>query len=398
MNTPTLTILPPGHLLHGRFEVESYLNKGGFSLIYRVLDRETNRYLVIKECAPEGAVYRDETGRIVPLSPEGAELMARLDYNARYEAWVLSTLTSQGVMNITSYVADFEENGTHYIAMEEARGSDLHQWAEYYRQQGEPFPPKALEEILTAILNILQRVHDCGFFHCDIKPANIVIDNEGNLVLIDFGAVRTAEQQHDGSVQVSPGFSPPEFYPSHRGQIGPWTDIYMLAALFYEMISGRPPEPANERAVVDRTPHLTSDASLREIYRESLLVSIDKALSLDYRARFASADLWQEAYTTLKSGPRLRRSTAADLYATGSRSNMQALRRSRHSHVHRNNSHGPLASAHLSAGAGSIKVDSMHGVVKTSSGMPWGMIAAVLLLLAIAAVVADKLGYITLPI
>ncbi len=393
MSTPTLTALAPGTLLHGRFEVESLLNMGGFSLVYRVLDRETNRYIVVKECAPEGVVYRDEAGQVLPLTAEGVELMQRLDYNSKYEAWVLATLTAQGVQNITSYVADFEENGTHYIAMEEARGSDLHQWAQYYRQQGVPFPAKALEEILTAVLNVLRRVHDCGFFHCDVKPANIVIDEEGNLMLIDFGAVRTAEQQHDGGVQVSPGFSPPEFYPGHRGQIGPWTDIYMLAALFYEIISGHAPEPANERAVVDRTPRLSADPALHKVYRDSFLISIDKALSLEHKDRFASADLWQQAYTILKTGPKLRRSTEEDLVVTGA----QAVRRARHSHVHKNNSHGPLASGNLTAGAGSIKIDPAYGVKVVTTGSSWGPFIFFLLLLVGAVVAADKLGYIQLP-
>ncbi len=398
MNTmTTLTTLAPGALLNNRFEVESLLNTGGFSLIYRALDRETNRYIVIKECAPEGVVCRDEAGQIVPLSAEGAELMQRLGYNSRYEAYVLSTLTAQGVGNITSYVADFEENGTHYIAMEEARGADLHQWAQYYRQQGVHFPAKSLEAILSAVLNILQRVHDCGFYHCDVKPANIVIDEEGNPMLIDFGAVRTAEHQHDGSVQVSPGFSPPEFYPSHRGQIGPWTDIYMLAALFYEIIAGRAPEPANERAVVDRTPRLSADPDLHKVYRDVFLISIDKALSLDHRARFASAELWQEAYTVMKAGPKVRRSTEADLYIPGASVSVKAMRRQRKGHLHKNNSHGPLASGNITAGAGSLKIDPAYEIVPASSGAPWGTILFLLLLLAGAAVAADKLGYITLP-
>ncbi len=384
MNTPTLTALAPGALLHGRFEVESLLNMGGFSLIYRALDREANRYIVVKECAPEGVVYRDEAGQILPLTTEGAELMQRLGYNSKYEAYVLSTLTAQGVANITSYVADFEENGTHYIAMEEAVGSDLHQWAQYYRQQRVPFPAKALEQILTAVLEVLQKVHDCGFYHCDVKPANIVIDQEGNLMLIDFGAVRTAEQQHDGSVQVSPGFSPPEFYPGHRAHIGPWTDIYMLAALFYEIISGHAPEPANERAVVDRTPRLASNPALHKIYRDSLLISIDKALSLEYKDRFASAALWQEAYSTMNSGPKVKRGSA------GRRPVYQG-------HVYKDNSHGPLAAGTVTAGAGSIKVKPAYQVATVSSGGSWGTIIFFLLLLAGAAIAADKMGYIKLP-
>ncbi len=399
MNTlTTLTALAPGTALNGgRFEVESLLNMGGFSLVYRALDRESNRYIVIKECAPDGVVCRDESGQVLPLSAEGVELMQRLAYNSRQEAWVLATLTEQGVEHITSYVADFEEHGTHYIAMEEARGADLHQWAHYYRQQGMPFPAESLEAILSSVLAVLQRVHDCGFFHCDVKPANIVIDEDGTLTLIDFGAVRTAEQQHDGSVQVSPGFSPPEFYPSHRGQIGPWTDMYMLAALFYEIIAGQAPQPANERAVVDRTPRLSAEPSLHKIYRDVFLISIDKALSLDHRARFASAELWHEAYTTMKAGPKLRRSTADDLYAPGASRTLQALRRSRKSHVYKDNSHGPLAAGTITAGAGSIKIDPAYTVAPSSSGTPWGMILFIILLLAGAAIAADKMGYIELP-
>ncbi len=397
-NAPALTYLTPGTWLQGRFEVESLINMGGFSLIYRAVDRAANRYVVIKECAPEGLVYRDAAGQIVPASAEGAALMQRLAYNSRYEAYVLSTLTSQGVTNITGYVADFEANGTHYIAMEEARGSDLHQWAEYYRQQGVPFPAQALEEILTAVLNVLQKVHNCGFFHCDVKPANIVIDNEGNLMLIDFGAVRTEEQQHDENVQVSPGFSPPEFYPGQRGQIGPWTDLYMLAALFYEIISGHAPEPANQRVVVDRTPRLSSDLKLQEIYRESLLQSIDKALTLDYKHRFASADAWQEAYTIAKSGPKLLRGRTSYLHsAPGATLNGAKVGGRRSGHVRKRNTHGPLAGGAITAGAGSIKVKPTRQVVTVEEGTSWGMIFVAVLLILAAVVVANKMGYIPLP-
>ncbi len=400
MNTPTLTTLAPGALLNGRFEVESLLNMGGFSLVYRALDRSANRYVVVKECAPEGMVYRDEAGQILPLTAEGADIMQRLDYNSKYEAYVLSTLTAAGVSNITSYVADFEENSTHYIAMEEAQGNDLHHWAQSYRKQHIPFPAQALEGILTAVLYVLEQVHACGFFHCDVKPANIVIDDDGNLTLIDFGAVRTAEHQHDGNVQVSPGFSPPEFYPSHRGQIGPWTDIYMLAALFYEIIAGHAPDPANERAVVDRTPRLAADPKLHKIYRDVFLISIDKALTLDSRHRFASAALWREAYTIMKSGPKVMRGKTRSLYAPagkGGQVSLQAMRAARHGHVRKDNSHGPLAAGTITAGVGSIKVEPAYGVVATRSGTPWGTIFFFLLLIAGAVVAAHKLGYITLP-
>ncbi len=308
---PTFTALGTGAILAGRFEVESQLSMGGFSLVYRALDHETNRYVVIKECAPMGLVNREVSGRIVPSNAQAAALMERVAGNFMIEAQVLSKLTKAGVENISSYVADFEENGTHYIAMGEALGMDLHGWATRFRDAGIPFPADALEEILTGLLDILGSVHAQGIYHCDVKPANIVIDGEGNITLIDFGAVRSTGQQHDENVQVSPGFSPPEFYPGHRELIGPWTDIYMLAALFYEIISGRAPEPANERAVRDRTPRLANDPKLHKIYPTPFLISIDKALSLDPADRFASAKLWEDAYMSMQSGPQLLRASAA---------------------------------------------------------------------------------------
>ncbi len=308
--TPAFTALGEGTLLAGRFEVEDQLSMGGFSLVYRVLDHETNRRVVLKECAPMGLVSRDASGSITPNNAQAEALMARIGGNFKLEAQVLAKLTKAGVENISSYVADFEENGTHYIVMDEAQGMDLHGWAHRFRQAGIPFPADALEEILTGLLDTLGSVHAQGIYHCDVKPANIVIDAEGNITLIDFGAVRSTGQQHDENVQVSPGFSPPEFYPGHRELIGPWTDIYMLAALFYEIIAGRAPEPANERAVRDRTPRLANDPKLHKIYPAPFLISIDKALSLDPADRFASAKLWEEAYTTMQAGPQLLRATA----------------------------------------------------------------------------------------
>ncbi len=382
MDTATLTALPPGTLLADRFEIEVLLNAGGFSLIYRALDHETGRSIVLKECAPEGMVHRDETGQIIPASAEAADVMQRVEANARHEAQVLAMLTAAGVGNITSYIADFDAFGAHFIAMEKAPGYTLHQWAQGYRDMNTPFPAECLEGILTAVLSILGQVHACGIYHCDIKPSNILINEEGAITLIDFGAVRTAEQQHDGTEQVSPGFTPPEFYPSHRAQIGPWTDIYMLAALFYDIIAGHAPEPANERAVVDRTPRLSANPELHAIYRDSFLISIDKALSLDIHDRFASAELWQVAYSSMKAAPRLRRSLPS----------AQGKARPR-AQLHRNNNHGPLASGALTLRGGELEVTPLNEYKSESSGGSWGFILFIITLLLVGAIVAQHLGY-----
>ncbi len=354
---PSFTALGAGALLAGRFEVERQLGMGGFSLVYRVYDHTAQRYVVIKECAPVGYVHREPSGAIVPNDELGKAFMARIAGNFLLEAKVLSKLTEAGVANISSFVAHFEENGTHYIAMEEALGEDLHCWASRFREAGIPFPADALEEILTGLLDILGSVHAQGFYHCDVKPANIVIDVEGNITLIDFGAVRSTGQQHDENVQVSPGFSPPEFYPGHRELIGPWTDIYMLAALFYEIIAGRAPEPANDRAVRDRTPRLANDPKLHKIYPSPFLISIDKALSLDPSDRFASAKLWEDAYQLMQAGPQIQRATAPNrrkkAFASGQislqtiRAHQRGKNAAKPGTLRRDNSGGPLSGSQV---------------------------------------------------
>lgn len=303
--------LPIGTILNERFTLTDIINTGGFSIIYRAVDGLTGEEVAVKECAPEGMVQRLEDGSIEPLDERTAEQFETAITGMEQEIAALRTLTHNNVTGIPQYLDAFRDNGTCYLAMTEVRGADLHCWAESYRMAGQPFPSSLLEAILTGVLDILDRVHASGFFHCDVKPANIIIDENGGIYLIDFGAVRTRVNQHH-AVQVSPGFTPLELYPGYRASIGPWSDIYMLATLFYNIITGRMPEPANERAQTDRTPRLSNNLKLKELYSAALLNSIDKAMSVNEADRFPTAQIWSKAYAHRQSGPQLLSSTAPD--------------------------------------------------------------------------------------
>ena len=106
--------------------------------------------------------------------------------------------------------------------------------------------------IVLTVLMALQKVHKEGIIHRDVAPDNIYLLNDGGVKLCDFGASRYATTKYSKSLSViiKPGYAPEEQYRS-RGDQGPWTDVYALAATFYKMLTGVTPEDAMERKAKD---------------------------------------------------------------------------------------------------------------------------------------------------
>ncbi len=297
--------------LAGRYQIQQVLTaQGGFSLIYIAWDHQLGKHVIVKEVAPSGMVVRDAAHNIYAADESKSAVFARVIENSLAEAAVLRDLTERGLTGISSYIADFMEHQTHYIIMDLAEGRDLGAWNQSYREAKTALPVEFLTHVFEQLLVILQPIHEAGYFHCDIKPQNIHIDDAGKVTLIDFGAVRTEQRQHDDNVAISPGFSPPEFYPSHRAQIGPWTDIYMLGAMMYNLITRKVPEAADVRAVRDRNVRLAAIPGLLDRYPAPLLNSIDKAMSVEAKDRFADTETWQEFYKGLSEGRQVVRAQA----------------------------------------------------------------------------------------
>ncbi len=313
--TSQFSALSPSYVLHDRYHIQSLLDEGigGFSLVYFAWDNKLEKRVIVKECAPAGIVMRDIGNQVFCEPGSQEKIFSRALDNSAFEAQVLRDLTEKMTVGISDYIDDFHANGTHYTVMEYVEGRSFHYWQHYYSRKNKLFPTKALVHILSQILSILHSIHEQGYYHCDIKPANIIVTDSGDVYLIDFGACRTQERQHTKNVAISPGYSPPEFYPGHRLSIGSWTDIYMLGAVMYHAISGIVPEPADQRAVRDRNPRISSQPHIAKSYPYTLLVSVEKALNIDARDRFADAGLWKDYYTAAQSGPQLKRATNAPL-------------------------------------------------------------------------------------
>ena len=100
------------------------------------------------------------------------------------------------------------------------------------------------------MLDALAYLHDRGIYHRDIKPANILITMEGIPTLIDFGSARQRLSERSMTVIESAGYTPFEQLQS-KGNVGPWSDLYALAATIVKAITGDAPPKANDRAFDD---------------------------------------------------------------------------------------------------------------------------------------------------
>ncbi len=283
--------LQAGVRLNDRYIISRTLGVGGFGITYLAWDEEGVRQVVVKECMPTGHVCRDAQGDVRPVSSESAQVLAACIANTDHEIGALQRLDVDGVVKFYDH---FLERGTIYYAMEYVEGESLQDIADLRAELGQHYEADEIKGLLLNLLEILDKVHKQGIYHCDIKPGNVLITPEGKTMLIDFGAVRSRELQHAGAVQVSPGYSPPEFYPGFRREIGPWTDLYELGATFYRLLSGKIPEPGDQRSMRDRTQRLALMPALKDLYPQALLVGVDKALSPSIRDRYPTARAWIE--------------------------------------------------------------------------------------------------------
>ena len=148
-------------------------------------------------------------------------------------------------------------------------------------------------------MNALQRVHDTGFIHRDVKPQNIVLRNNDTPILIDFGSARRALTSKTQSLNaiVNPGYAPFEQYDSRGSHQGPWTDIYSLAGVAYRAISGKTPSDTVARmaAVMPGEPDPVSAESEGEgRYATRILRAIDDGLRVRPSERPQSIAEWRE--------------------------------------------------------------------------------------------------------
>lgn len=239
----TRALQPGSKLQNGKYRIHSVLGQGGFGITYLAEQTGLGMRVAIKEFFLKGSCQRDSsTSKVsVPVS-ENEELVNRCMKKFKSEARKIASVNNDHIVNIIDI---FEENGTSYYVMKYLGGGSLAS-----KLGGGPFPEKTALRMIREVADALSSIHTNGLLHLDIKPANILMDERGRSVLIDFGVSKYVDSNQDSSttsslIGFSRGFAPLEQVNSTSTSLSPASDIYALGATLYNLVTGNTPPEAS---------------------------------------------------------------------------------------------------------------------------------------------------------
>ncbi|WP_434595236.1 protein kinase domain-containing protein [Streptomyces sp. A5-4] len=210
-----------GRLLAGRYRLGEVLGRGGMGTVWRAVDETLGRTVAVKELRFPTSIDDEEKRRLITRTLREAKAIARIRNN--------------GAVTVYDVV---DEDDRPWIVMELIEGKSL---ADAVREDGLLTPHRAAE-VGLAILDVLRAAHRVGILHRDVKPSNVLISDEGRVVLTDFGI---AQVEGDPSVTSTgmlvgaPSYISPERARGHKP--GPAADLWSLGGLLYAAVEGMPP-------------------------------------------------------------------------------------------------------------------------------------------------------------
>ncbi len=250
----------PEHLqeLLPAYEILSILGKGGMGAVYKGRQRSLDRLVAIKLLPPEAA---DNDMQFVERFKNEARTMAKMNHPA------------------IVHVYDFGEttDGQLYIVMEYIDGTDV---AKMIQSQGR-LPPEHALAISAHVCDALQYAHTHGVVHRDIKPANILLNMEGQVKVADFGLAKTADASQAGLTKTNMAMGTPDFVAPEAltpgMSIDGRADLYAVGVMLYNMLTGQVPRGAF------RMPSVTSATDMRF---DKIIV---KSMEMDREMRYQTA-------------------------------------------------------------------------------------------------------------
>lgn len=269
--------LPAGTELD-HYSILSPISAGGFSIVYLAVDQQTDNKVVIKEYYPKHQVKRLRNHTVVPISEKKERSLQKGRMLFFQEASTLATLKHPNVVNVVNF---FRDNGTVYMVMEFEKGKNMQS---YITQRNGNLSERFILTTIPALLEGLKAIHEAGYLHLDIKPANIHIRPGGRPLLLDFGSVHRRElsRQHQPGQVVTAGYAPTEQF-AKTGYIGPWTDLYALGASMRSCIDGTSPLDSRKRDKNDKM--IPASECFAKNYSPKLLSAIDWCMELDPELR-----------------------------------------------------------------------------------------------------------------
>ena len=280
--------LKNGTIIRDRFEIVDLIGRGGFCFTYKAYDRVLGVDVAIKEYFPHGVASREGGNTVTVFTEQDALTFDKGKKRFLREARGLAQFKEHP--NVVSIYDFFEDFGTAYIVMEYLRGRNLR---EYLKEANGPLSDEFVYELARRVCDTLSDVHAKGIIHRDISPDNIFYCDNGNVKLIDFGALN--QQTHESSdtvtVILKQGFAPVEQY-YKDGKQGPWTDIYALGATLYNLSTGRVPQESVARMEQD---NLVAPHNINPRLSKNFSIAIMKAMSISKQDRFKNTKDFKKA-------------------------------------------------------------------------------------------------------
>ncbi|ANY24018.1 protein kinase domain-containing protein [Gordonia terrae] len=215
MNSPVDTML--GTVLEDRYRIDAPIARGGMSAVYLAVDLRLGRDVAVKVMDSR---YSGDP-----------QFLRRFEFEAR----AVAGLKHPGLVAVYDQGID---NGIAFLVMELVDGGSLR---ELLRERG-PMPPHAVVAVAAPVLGGLGTAHAAGLVHRDVKPENVLISDEGEVKVADFGLVRAVAEAGVTSASVILGtaayLSPEQVESTHADAR---SDVYSMGVMMFELLTGRTP-------------------------------------------------------------------------------------------------------------------------------------------------------------
>ncbi|MEV0255971.1 serine/threonine-protein kinase [Streptomyces sp. NPDC050732] len=225
-------------LLAGRYRLGEVLGRGGMGTVWRAKDETLGRTVAVKELRFPSSIDEEEKRRLITRTLREAKAIARIRNT--------SAVTVYDVV---------DEDDRPWIVMELVEGKSL---AEAIREDG-TLTPRRAAEVGLAVLDVLRSAHREGILHRDVKPSNVLIAEDGRVVLTDFGIAQVEGDPSitsTGMLVGAPSYISPERARGHKP--GPAADLWSLGGLLYAAVEGVPPYDKGS-AIATLTAVMTED-------------------------------------------------------------------------------------------------------------------------------------------
>jgi tetratricopeptide (TPR) repeat protein/predicted Ser/Thr protein kinase len=283
-----VTLMEIGDVLGGRYEILQLLGEGGMGAVYKARDRELDRFVALKLIRPELAA--------------NPSILARF----KQELLLSREVTHRNVIRIFDLG---DADGVKFITMEFVEGQDLRSLI----QEKKKFSLEEAVELMQQVCRALEAAHSLGIIHRDLKPQNIMRDQTGRILVMDFGLARMVEG--DGMTQTGALVGTMEYMSPEQAlgkDLDQRSDLFSLGLILYELLTGIMPFKAESAvaSLIKRNQERAAPVSDHDGTIPATLSNIvSKALERDPALRYQSAaeflrdlDAWQgkDAAATLR--------------------------------------------------------------------------------------------------